>query len=303
MKKYIFLLVLLAAFCSQTQAQLTCPANITLNTNSDLVSNYNCSNLVKAADNVAPGITGTNTSLTHTVSGATVFSGSGTAAGIVFNGGVSTVRYNLTGSTATCTFTVTIKDSEPPKLLAGFAPTKNVYDSNCDIFPKVSLPSPIYNDNCGGAAYSFFLLKDTILNVGGCASKAKALKYTKNLKRTWTAIDQSGNKLQYIQNFYSRDSTGVPIATLPPVARTWTGAVVSVPALSFDNGTVTEGCTPNQALSWSICKGANCTSYASGITVYSEFVAGQTIQLPVTIRVTDKCGNQTYKNTTIALTR
>lgn len=306
MKKTFFLLnfVLFASYAIFAQT-ITCPASITLNTNSDAVVDYNCSTMVKASDGVAPIIVDPNNIgiLSHTVTGSTSRTGSGKVAGIVFNKGVNNVVYKVAPSNASCFFTITINDNEAPKLLAGFMPTSNVYDSQCDIFPSLSLPSPIYLDNCGGVAYSFMLVKDTILNVSGCSTKAKSLKYTKNLKRTWTATDPSGNKYTYLQNFYVRDSAGVVIPSLPTVARTWTGSVVAVPATAFDNATITDNCTPTQALNWTICKGVGCTSYASSITVYTEFVSGQTVAVPVTLRISDKCGNYTYKNTVLNITR
>ncbi|MDP4261181.1 MAG: T9SS type A sorting domain-containing protein [Bacteroidota bacterium] len=86
---------------------INCPANTIVNTGIG-----QCTAVVNGIDPVINPVQ----SFTYTLSGATTGSGSGTASGRVFNTGVTTVAYVLTGSpTVNCSFTVTV-NAVPPAI-------------------------------------------------------------------------------------------------------------------------------------------------------------------------------------------
>lgn len=88
----------------------TCSPNITTNT-----APGQCSAVVTYATTVS-GSPFPNVS--HTLSGATISGGLGTGSGKVFNKGITTVTIRAANScyTATCVFTVTVLDNEPPTI-------------------------------------------------------------------------------------------------------------------------------------------------------------------------------------------
>ncbi len=87
---------------------LTCPSNITVN-NTTGVCNAVVSYSSPATGTPAPTIS-------YTFSGATTGSGSGNGSGKTFNVGTTTVTLTATNNcgTATCSFTVTVKDAQAP---------------------------------------------------------------------------------------------------------------------------------------------------------------------------------------------
>jgi hypothetical protein len=102
-----------------SQYLLICPTNIVQSTEPGL-----CNAVVNYTTNVSSQIyTSSGTmpltySVTYQLSGATTGSGSGNGSGLVFNKGVTTVvvtAINTCGQ-ATCTFTVTIADTENPTI-------------------------------------------------------------------------------------------------------------------------------------------------------------------------------------------
>jgi VCBS repeat-containing protein len=118
-----------------------CSSNITHNTNAGL-----CSAVVNYTTSVtgipAPG-------LTYTFSGATTGSGSGNGSGSVFNKGLTTVTITATNScgTATCSFTVTVVDTENPVIVNLPANISKSNDAGqCGAVVTWTLPTA--TDNC-----------------------------------------------------------------------------------------------------------------------------------------------------------
>ncbi|MFN8344324.1 MAG: choice-of-anchor D domain-containing protein [Spirosomataceae bacterium] len=95
--------------------------------------------------------------VTYVFSGATVESGSGTGSGSVFNKGVTTVTLtaaNGCGSNATCSFTVTVNDTEAPVLTCSSNQTLTTPSGICTA--DYTLADPI-SDNCSGATWGYTL--------------------------------------------------------------------------------------------------------------------------------------------------
>ncbi len=281
---------------------LACPANKTFNTNADGTSNYNCSTVIKASDNVNPAfLDNCNTSvLKYTLSGATVGLGNGTIAGLAFNKGVTTVTYGVQAAQIdACFFTVTVNDSEAPK----FGTVSNSVIDACNIPNPITMTAPSATDNCSGVI-SVTPSMDVTANVSGCASKAAMLKYTKSVTRTWIAADVAGNTSTAVQRMYIRDMQA-PTAICKDIIVTIGSSNISVLATQINNGS-SDNCTATAALSYAICRniGIVCT-YASGLSLTPSMIptGSNFANIPVTLRVTDACGNIGTCTATIRLQR
>lgn len=88
-------------------ATISCPSNTVV-----AASAGQCTAVVNSID---PIVAPAGTSYTYTLTGATIGTGTGTASGKTFNGGVTTVTYALNNSPATnCSFTVTVNTDVIP---------------------------------------------------------------------------------------------------------------------------------------------------------------------------------------------
>ncbi|MDI6050789.1 kelch repeat-containing protein [Flavobacterium sp. XS2P24] len=88
---------------------ITCPVDKTVN--------IDFGNNTAIIDNIDPILIPNNAAYTYTLSGDTVATGSGTASGLTFNKGVTTVTYTLTSDVPkTCSFIVTVLENENPQL-------------------------------------------------------------------------------------------------------------------------------------------------------------------------------------------
>jgi hypothetical protein len=90
--------------------------------------------------------------LSWEMTGATTGTGIGTVTNMAFNVGVTTVVYTVTdpdNNSASCSFTVTIKDVTPPNIgIAGCEDVTDVTDDgNCTVIPG-DINDPVYSDAC-----------------------------------------------------------------------------------------------------------------------------------------------------------
>jgi surface protein/predicted outer membrane repeat protein len=281
---------------------LTCPSDKTLNSNSDGVSNYNCSNTIKASDNIAPiFLDNCNASvLKYTLAGATMGNGNGSIAGLTLNSGVTKVTYALqVAQTDVCSFNLTIKDVEAPR----FGTIMNSIVDACDFPNPITMTSLSTSDNCSGAI-TLTPSMDVTATVNACASKVAAQKYTKSVTRTWTATDAAGNSSTGVQRMYIRDMLA-PNALCKDITVNISSSNITVLALQINNGS-NDNCTVTSALSLAICRNISgaCT-FASSLSLSASLIpAGSNfINLPVSLRVTDACGNAGVCNATIRLQR
>jgi hypothetical protein len=94
--------------------------------------------------------------ISWTMTGATTGSGFGTVTDSAFHVGVTTVTYTVTdpdNNSASCSFTVTIKDVTPPNIdIAGCENVTDVTDDgNCAVVPG-NIDDPVYSDACWDVA-------------------------------------------------------------------------------------------------------------------------------------------------------
>ncbi|MFM8485759.1 MAG: HYR domain-containing protein, partial [Bacteroidota bacterium] len=122
---------------------ITCPTSQSFNTNTGVCTYTSVGALTPVVTDNCP-IQG----LTYTFAGITAGSGSNTLAGVAFNRGLTMVTWRATdagGSTATCSFFVTVLDREAPSVPADAGTTVNC--PSAAVAPVV----PTATDNCNGA--------------------------------------------------------------------------------------------------------------------------------------------------------
>lgn len=243
---------------------IACPANISIS---------NVTNTCGAAATYTATATGIPApGISYSFSGATTGSGSGTGSGSTFNVGVTTVTLTATNScgTNTCSFTVTVLDTQNPTISCP-AP---VTVSCAGEVPAPDIASVTAADNCSGVMVTH--AGDAISNQT-CAGR-----YT--IERTYRATDVAGNTVTCTQTITVNDQTA-PVITCPANITTATpvgtcNAVVNFTVTATDNcgGPVTITTLP-----------------ASG----SVFPMGTTT---VTATATDACGNSAVCTFTVTVT-
>jgi uncharacterized delta-60 repeat protein len=126
-------------------ATFTCPAGKVASTDPG-----QCSAVVNDID---PVITpaGSNLQINYVLSGATSGAGQGTASGKTFNAGITTVTYSLNADpTATCSFTVEVRDTQAPVIAAALPQTSVLWPPNHQMIDLEI--DYLLMDNCGATA-------------------------------------------------------------------------------------------------------------------------------------------------------
>ncbi|MES1181336.1 MAG: Ig-like domain-containing protein, partial [Flavobacterium sp.] len=130
---------------------VTCPSNISQNLTAG------CSKSITVPN---PTISNTTT-LTWTMTGATVLSSPGTGINYVgiqtFNKGVTTVTYTATnGTSTTCSFTVTVIDNIAPTVTCPGNISQTLNGANkCSV--SINVPNPTTGDNCAVTVVSWVM--------------------------------------------------------------------------------------------------------------------------------------------------
>ncbi len=277
--------------------RLTCPSDKIFTTTQDGSNDYNCSTLLLSSQGVAPTFLDNcqSTILQYMLTGATMGNGTGSVAGIRLNAGETNVKYNLLhNGSDVCTFKITIKDQELPKIVV---PTLNVIDG-CE-FTTVALDAlkPTLSDNC--SAPTLELISETMLGVSGCATKTATAKYTKSMTRTWKVTDASNNTKTAIQVIYLRDMVA-PTASCKNGTATIGNTNITFSASNLNDAS-SDNC--NGALTYKACLGTNCTSFTSTLTLTKLMIqTGQNqASVPVRLQVSDACANISICSTSIIL--
>ncbi len=131
---------IIARFNLASDVTLNCTTSKTAATHNNL-----CTAIITGID---PVVAPSGTAVTYTLSGATTGTGTGSASGLKFNKGVTTVTYNLPGdATKSCSFTVTVNDNLAPTITNLIASPNNLWPANHK-FREILLKYAA-NDNCG----------------------------------------------------------------------------------------------------------------------------------------------------------
>jgi len=230
---------------------ITCPSNLVRNTDAgqcSAVTPY----AVAASDN-CPGATTTVTA--------------GLSSGSAFPKGTTTVEVKATdaaGFTASCQFTVTVVDNQPPSIICPMNIVRNTDANLCSAV--VAYTTPTYSDNCAGSSAAIL---PNHLPSGSTFPKGVTLV-------SWKATDAAG--LTAICQF----TVTVNDAQLPSIACPSNQTVGSTPTLCTGIATFA---TPSGADNCALPP--NPVTQTSGPASGSAFPKGQTV---VTFRVTDAAG-------------
>ncbi len=241
--------------------QITCPANIAVNNDPSVCG--------AAVTYVAP--VGTDN-----CSGATTVRIAGPASGSVFPVGTTTVTHRVTdgnGSTAQCSFTVTVSDTQLPQITCPANIVMNNDPGVCGA--AVTYAAPVGTDNCPGAA---------TVRIAGPASGSVFPVGTTTV--THRVTDGSGNSAQCsftvtvndVQNPSISCPANIAVGSSPGIC----GAVVSyVAPVGTDN-----------------CAGI-ATVRIAGLASGATFPPGTTT---VTYRASDASGNTAQCSFTVTVT-
>ena len=194
---------------------VTCPSNIVQGNDAGL-----CTAVVSYIATIAGSPAPTTT---YVLTGATIGSGSGTATGLVFNKGVTTVQLtvsNVVGSN-TCSFTVTVNDTESP-----VAPTLANISGEC----SATAVAPTTTDNCAGTI---------------TGSTTDPLIYSTQGTHVihWTFDDNNGNAITVNQNVIIDDVTPPVTPTLADITGECSATAVAPTTTDNCAGTITASTT------------------------------------------------------------
>ena len=194
---------------------VTCPSNIVQGNDAGL-----CTAVVNYTATIAGSPAPTTT---YVLTGATIGSGSGTATGLVFNKGVTTVQLtvsNVVGSN-TCSFTVSVNDTESP-----VAPTLANISGEC----SATAVAPTTTDNCAGTI---------------TASTTDPLIYSTQGTHIihWTFDDTNGNAILVNQNVIIDDVTPPVTPTLADITGECSATAVAPTTTDNCAGTITASTT------------------------------------------------------------
>ncbi|MFN8288688.1 MAG: PKD-like domain-containing protein [Chitinophagaceae bacterium] len=240
----------------QSVPTATCPANITVS--NDL-------NQCGAVVSYVPTITGVPVpAVTYVFSGATTGTGSGTGSGSFFNIGITSITITATNvcGTASCSFTVTVNDTQNPAITCP-AP---VTVSCASAVPAPDIASVTASDNCPGVVVTH--MGDAISNQT-CANR-----YT--ITRTYRATDIHGNFSECTQTIIVNDQTPPTLTCPAPITVSCT-AIVPAPDISAVTG-VSDNCGGAVTITW------------QGDVISNQTCANR-YTITRTYRATDVCGN------------
>jgi len=178
-----------------TNTTVNCPSNVIVNTASG-----QCTSIV---NNIDPVISPSGALYTYTLTGATTGSGNGSASGLTFNAGTTTVSYALTNSPGiNCSFTVTVNanvlplvniDASTTTICSGNQVTFTAYPMNGGATPSYQWKRNGNNVGGNSATYQNSNLsnndevKVVMTSSVGCANPQSATSNTITIAVTQTA--------------------------------------------------------------------------------------------------------------------
>jgi hypothetical protein len=270
----------------------TCSFTVTVNDNELPVINNCPGNIVKSTD---PGVcnavvTWTVPTMTDNCPMATLSSTH--TSGSTFGVGTHTVTYTATdmsGNTATCSFTVTVSDNQFPTITCPANNMKGVDEGKCYYTVVGTIQDPTgVNDNCGVASVTYTLSGAT---TGSGSTTLAGVVLKKGVTTvTWKVTDNYGNMTTCSFTVDVKDLEPPKITCPPDVMVITAPGQCTVPASSVNLGSPT-GISDNCAVKYPVTNNSP-GSYPVGIT-------------EVKWTVTDSSGNKatcTQKVTVIAYT-
>ena len=205
--------------------------------------------------------------LTYTMTGATIGTGTGSVAGKTFNVGVTTVTYTVTdpdNNLASCSFSVTIHDVTPPNISVGCANVTDVITGGGCSMVTGTIQPPTLSDNCWGTSSLTLTYSMTGATLGSGVGSVAGLSFNAGITSvTYTVSDPDGNSasctfsVTIIPFNPPQFSVGCPPSPAPvSVTGTNCNAFVNIPIPDIDD--------PCSVL-YTLTNSFNGTNDASGI--------------------------------------
>ncbi len=226
---------------------ITCPSNIQANTDAGLCSGTVTTPNPTTADNC--GVVTQTWVLTGTTTGSSPAAGINNLGTHAFNKGVTTVTYTITdaaGNTATCSYTITIRDQENPVALCPANITATTPIGSCTAVVNYTVNA---TDNCPGV---------TTQIVSGPASGAAFPIGTTTV--TWRAIDAAGNISANCSFTVTVIDGQLPVISAQPATRTVCAGTSTTFSITATN-VVTYQWQQWNGIAWVNINGANSSSY------------------------------------------
>lgn len=270
-----------------TNPTLTCPANQASTASAGVCSRSLATPNPTVSDNCSY-------TLTWAATGATTLSGSGNAGTQTFNLGVTTITYTAVdplGNTTTCSFNVTITDTQNPTITCPGNQTANTAAGVCTA--SVATPNPTTGDNCSIASLTWAATGATTLSGSGNAGTQTFNSGVTTV--TYTVTDGAGLTATCSYTVTVTDNQN-PTITCPANIAANTGAGVCTASVATPNPTVADNCAI-ASITWSTT-GATTLSGVGNMGT-KTFNLGTTT---VTYVVTDASGRTATCSFTVTVT-
>lgn len=196
----------------------------------------------------------------------------GPASGSTFQPGTTTISYTATdkaGNSSSCSFTVTVNDDDAPAISC---PASVTVDCQASTAPS-STGTATATDNCDNSPDVVY---NDVVTLGNCPGNYVII-------RTWSATDNASNTSTCMQTITVQDNTA-PTAVCQNVTVTLANGTATVTAADVNNGS-TDNCSGIASMTLSKTS-FNCTNIGSN---------------PVTLTLTDACGNTSSCNATVTV--
>jgi hypothetical protein len=247
---------------------IACPSNQSIGTTPTLCTGIATFATPTASDNCA-------------LPANAVMQTTGPASGSAFPKGQTVVTFRVTdaaGLTKTCTFRVTVNDTENPVITCPTSQSVNTTANACASAP-LTYSTPTATDNCPGTI--------SVLRIGGPASGSTFSLGTTNI--TWRAVDGSGRSSTCSFSVTVTDVTPPSITCPPNLSVTGSGSPCTGVA-TYAMPTATDNCSGT--LTPLLQGGLNSGSvFQAGVTVNTwRAIAGNGQSSTCSFTVTVSCG-------------
>ncbi|MGC9472248.1 MAG: gliding motility-associated C-terminal domain-containing protein, partial [Bacteroidales bacterium] len=200
----------------------------------------------------------------------------GLNSGDLFPEGVTTISYEATdseGNTSTCSFTVTVEDTEPPVVVCPSDPVVDADPGECYYTVSGTEFDPVTaTDNCGIASVSN--------DLNGLATLAGE-QVTNGMTIIWTVTDAAGLTAQCSMNITVKalpSDPGPITASDDEVCEGQTGVTYSIDPVDKATSYI-----------WTVPSGATIIGLSDGTSIAVDYPAGATSGL-VTVTAENSCG-------------
>src|SRR5690606_16194240 len=119
---------------------------------------------------------------------------------------------DMSGNTATCSFTVTVNDTQLPTITCPMNQTRNTDLDQCNYTAQGTEFDPTFSDNCPGETIAYVLTGATMGS--GTTRLAVPTRRSADLTVIWTVTDVSGNTAACCLTVTVND-TQLPTITCP----------------------------------------------------------------------------------------